>query len=406
MLSWLSQATVGYMPTPSFFEERTAVSKAPFRAAILVFVSLSIPVPKSTAGIVINGDGLRGGLRWDAAPFSIAGRERSLDGGLRYTVQGQSYETLRDRFTWTVVPSVDAFAAAVRQSFSAWESVDPASGLGTDIRFVEDLGTAPDTDGFGDVSFFGAEIDLFGLDGGADGLRGVASFHFLDREVTLTSGTPSYADTTTLIGVDIALNTNPNRQVWNLDLFRRVLTHEIGHAIGLADVDLDEFPDFIDDNYDGANSSTAHMTLTNSWASLVDPRDPASSRGLSVFNVARADPGFETLGVDILMEHFGAGIGSSNPVENLVPLTNDEYGMRQFLYPVAVPEPSPVLAFLMLVVLAGVRSRIPPIIFWCERTGRWPTMRAVVSDARPVCKKKTANPQAIARSCRTHVQMQ
>ena len=31
----------------------------------------------------INGSGLNGGWRWDAAPRTISGNERSLDGGLR-----------------------------------------------------------------------------------------------------------------------------------------------------------------------------------------------------------------------------------------------------------------------------------------------------------------------------------
>jgi hypothetical protein len=89
---------------------------------------------------------------------------------------------------------------------------------------------------------------------------------------------------------------------------------------------------FIDDNFDGTTSETALATLTNSWALLVDPLNPAASP-LSRFTVPFGDPGIETPGVDILMESRGLGIAAGNPVENPTPLTNDDYGTRQFLYP-------------------------------------------------------------------------
>jgi hypothetical protein len=138
--------------------------------------------------------------------------------------------------------------------------------------------------------------------------------------------------------VDIHINDNPGAQ-YTLDAFRRVLTHELGHSLGLNDVDLGSA--FIDDNYDSSNPDS---TLTNSWVTLVNPLDPANSPGLAAFNI----PGsvFATPGVDILMESNGLGVGPSNPLSNLVPLTNDDYGTRQFLYPTiaAVPEPSTSMA--------------------------------------------------------------
>ena len=33
------------------------------------------------------------------------------------------------------------FQVAIELAFAAWEVVDPATGLGTDLRFVPDLGT-------------------------------------------------------------------------------------------------------------------------------------------------------------------------------------------------------------------------------------------------------------------------
>ena len=104
--------------------------------------------------------------------------------------------------------------------------------------------------------------------------------------------------------------------------------------------DVDEPGKFLDDNYSADNPVG---TLTNSWAHLVNPLDPVNSPGLDWYAVPASH--FTLSGVDILMESNGLGIGPTNPLGNPVPLTNDEYGTRQFLYPslTAVPEPSPLL---------------------------------------------------------------
>jgi hypothetical protein len=82
-------------------------------------------------------------------------------------------------------------------------------------------------------------------------------------------------------------------------------------------------------------------TLTNSWAGLVNALDPGASL-LGRYTVPFGNPGTTTPGVNILMESRGLGIAAGNPVTNPVPLTNDDYGTRQFLYPsvTVVPEPS------------------------------------------------------------------
>ena len=136
-----------------------------------------------------------------------------------------------------------------------------------------------------------------------------------------------------ITGVDIHLNSNPNAQ-YTLDAFRRLLAHEIGHAIGAGDVDTGAGL-FIDDNY---SASDPVGTLMNSWADRVNPFDPVNSVGLASYTIAPQV--FAVPGIDILMESNGLGVSGANPLSNLYPLSNDDYGTRQYLYPTAVPEPS------------------------------------------------------------------
>lgn len=320
---------------------------------VLVFhIGISSP---TFSGTILRGNGLVGGLRWDAMPRSILGLERSLSGGLRYSLQGGSFEAYRNLFTWDgLTPSVSDFQQAVERAFAAWETIDPVTGLATGIYFVQDLSTrVVGTGTFGTVNLRGAEIDLFGYNGGPDGFTGVAAYFFDETPVTLTSGTPAYPGTKGLAGVDIQMNT---AKAFTLHGFRRTLTHEIGHAIGLGDLETDVHPEFIDDNFDGTNSETALTTLTNSWALLIDPFDPAASP-ISVYTVPNGDPGIDTEGVDLLMERNNGGRGPTNPESNLMPLTNDEYAMRQFLYPFVVPEPSCLILFVLGSLLIGTVNR-------------------------------------------------
>ncbi len=299
------------------------------RALIALTLVMILHLP-TQAGVTLSLD-----ARWDAASRVISGNERSLDGGLRYSLQGSSFQAYRDSFTWTTVPSVSAFQTAVDQAFGAWRVVDPVSHYGTALNFVPDLSTNVERiAGFGTLSVGGAEIDLLASDAGSGGLMGFTAVGLLGTPVTLTSGVANYTSSVTITGVDLHLNSNATA-VYSLDAFRRVLTHEIGHAIGLGDVD--QGGNFIDDNYSGANPVA---TLTNSWAAIVDPLDPANSLGLSIYSVPSAN--FALAGVDILMESNGLGLSVNNSLSELFPLRNDDYGMRQYLYPSlsAVPEPS------------------------------------------------------------------
>lgn len=256
-------------------------------------------------------------------------------------------------FTWSgTPPSPAAFQAAVEQAFAAWTTVDPESGLPATFSFVADFGTTvvfdPPADPTMGVDYIGAnlgaEIDLIATNDGLDydpgdpSLRGNTYF-FIDgaaiNNLTLTSGKTSHPGGA-IGGADILMNDDPSAE-WTLDWFQLILTHEIGHALGLSDVDV--FPGlsginsaYYDDNYDGSSSATALATLTNSFAALVTPLNPEASPGLSGFVVPDADPGLDTAGVDILMETVipSVFLGVDEPLQN------DDYAARQFMYPFSV----------------------------------------------------------------------
>lgn len=344
---------------------------------VTTFEAIS-PKP-SVAFVIFGNNGLSGGFRWDAAPREINGVERSLDGGLRYSLQGGSYEAYRDLFSWDVSPELSDFQQAIEDAFNAWTFPDPVTGLGTQLSFVADFNTPVLGTGFGGVNIDGAEIDLLAAtdtilwDTGNTIPQGETFFRAVFDDVTLTSGTTGYGNGGAIAGADLTLNNNPGT-LYNLDFFRRLLIHEIGHALGLGDVEGDINPmAFIDDNYEGSTPETALATLTNPIAQLVNPYNPAASP-FSLFTVPDADPGIDTPGVDILMESRGLGIAAGNPVSNPVPLSNDEYAARQFLYPYVpltapgeepgggpgeaeVPEPSILFGLGTVLVAAGSLGR-------------------------------------------------
>jgi hypothetical protein len=292
-------------------------------------------------------------LRWDAAPRQVSGEERSLAGGLRYSIEGGSYEALRDQFMWLPsTPSVEDFERAIARAFENWTVVDPATGLPSGFYFVEDLETvAIDEPGdpFRPASFLGAnpgaEIDLFAETPHAGPQFAASVVVFVDPtpgDLTLTSGTtdyPGYA----IAGADIRINPG---YVWSLRGFEVLLTHEIGHALGLGDLEfssgLGGGSGFIDDDYDPTTSASAAATLTNSFALEIDPLDPDASPLQTYPGDLDGDPGLDSEGVTLLMETDGI----FDLLDLLLPpitqplLQNDEFAGRQFLYPVAVPEPS------------------------------------------------------------------
>lgn len=303
--------------------------------------------------------------RWDASPRYVQGVERSLDGGLRYSIETGTYAGLRDQFVWVPgPPSVVDFKRAIRRAFEHWTVVDPATGLPAGFYFVEDLSTPvfddlAATTSSGSVIGLnaGAEIDLFAETPHPGGSFGASAVIFLDLvgwTVDLPSGVCDYP-ALPISGADIRINPAFS---WSLAGFEVLLTHEIGHALGLSDLEgpsgIGGGSGFFDDNFDPSTSLTAAETLNNSFALLVDPYDPDDSPLLETSEDMNMDPGLDSPGVNLLMETEG--------IFNLLGqppfLQNDEFAARQFLYPVAVPEPTfPTMLLMGVGALCGAAGR-------------------------------------------------
>ncbi len=313
-------------------------------------------------------------VRWDAAPRFVGGEERSLAGGLRYSIETGDYAAFRDRFSWVPEPpSAVAFESAIARAFEHWTIVDPASGLPAGFHFVADLATpAVDEPGIpGNPSSFlgvnaGAEIDIFAATPHPGEGFAASVIFFVDvveDDLTLTSGTTDYPGFA-ITGVDIRINP---AFVWSLRGFETLLAHEIGHALGLADLEAPTTPGdtsaFLDDDYDGTSSASALATLTNSFALVIDVFDPDASPLQAYSGDLNLDPGVDTAGVEILME-------SDDFLDLLAiepKLQNDDFAGRQFLYPVPVPEPrygvalvAGALAVTLWAVYRGHLSRGQP----------------------------------------------
>ena len=288
-----------------------------------------------------------GWARWDAAPRFVGGEDRSLEGGLRYSLETGTYAGLRDQISWIGSPPSDAdFEAAVVRAFENWTIVDPATGLPAGFHFVPDLATAvvdqraiPGNPNSILGLNAGAEIDVFVATPHAGSEFAASVIFYVDTtsdDLTLTSGTTGYAGLA-ISGADIRINPLYS---WPLSGFEALLTHEIGHALGLADLEAPTAAGatsaFLDDDYDPASSVTAAATLTNSFALAIDPLDPDGSLLQAFPGNLNSDPGLDSAGVTLLMESEGyLDVRFDDPI-----LQNDEFAARQFLYPVVVPEPA------------------------------------------------------------------
>ncbi len=282
---------------------------------------------------VPNVDALGRTLRWDAANFvePSHGKSRSLMDGLEVGLPGGNVAGLRGEFraaSWKdgVVPTAAELEAQIEAAFKIWEpsTVHPDAA---EIDFK--LGNTPIVRDSAD----GAEIDFY-IEDLAAGLQGRTTVQSRrNRNVRLTSGIDNYPSAT-IAGVDLRLDQDNKGDLWTLDTFRQVLKHELGHALGFGEADLDGIAKrFFDPD----------ATLNNAMSiNRIDPNNGMVAREYDARAFRR---------VDILMESNGA------LVDVLAP---DDAGGRAFLYPrPAVPEPSTwVLLALGLAILRN-RARRP-----------------------------------------------
>lgn len=326
-----------------------AVLATAFAVGLIV---LGTPVDAFAFRLITSGGRF---VRWDAAPRQVEGVERSLAGGLRYSVEGGSFQALRDQLIWVGgnVPSVADFEAATRRAFDNWTVVDAAIQRPSAFHFVADLATPAVDDpgnpnrpgGFTGLNA-GSEIDVFAATPHAGAQFGASVVIFVDAtadDLRLTTGATNYPGRA-ISGADIRINP---AFAWSLRGYEVLLTHEIGHALGLADLESAGAP-FLDDDYDPSSPATALATLTDAFSPAIDVLDPDDTPLQAFIGNLNTNPGLDTPGVTLLMETEGIfDLLFTEP-----RLQNDELAARQFLYPVPAPEPG--LAGMLLAGIAGI----------------------------------------------------
>ncbi|MCR9096319.1 MAG: hypothetical protein NXI30_19000 [bacterium] len=335
---------------------------APF---VLVLLGLVLWSGPALAFRVIGSPA--GWARWDAAPRFVGGEERSLAGGLRYSIEHGDYGLLLSEVEWVpgTEPTEPEFAELIASAFEHWEVVDPSTALPAAFHFVEDLSTpavddAP-TNPSNPNAFLGlnagAEIDIFVATPHAGSGYGASVIFFVDTvedDLTLTSGTTGYPGLA-ITGADIRMS---DTIAFTPSAFETLLTHEIGHALGLADLEASPFSasvsGFIDDDYDPTTDTSVHATTSNSFALLIDPLDPDLSPLFAFNGNMKTSPGLDSPQVRLLMESDDwLSLRFVDP-----KLQNDEFAGRQFLYPVPEPGMGSMLVFgaATLGLLARTRS--------------------------------------------------
>jgi len=247
--------------------------------------------------------------RWDAFDFTLGtggifNAGWSLQGSITY-----NYEAgFLNSFSWQGAgPTQAQLDNTIATAFSVWDNNSPLSFLKVNTAPIL---TNRDSNA---NNVRGTEIDLFARD--IDGLGETAVYGIRQSDggnVILTNGRTNYPSST-IVAVDLRLDlTGLGGNPWALDDWTKVLTHELGHAIGLGDVEVRPFWD--------TNDVINDVMVIDQW-------DPNNTPNLK-------DRGIKTAGET-------AGILMRSQFTGLNTLQNDDIAGRSFLYP--VPEPATML---------------------------------------------------------------
>lgn len=196
----------------------------------------------------VTGD-LNSAARWDSVNrMDGVGTNRSLVGGLSYNFQGGSLANYFALFTWAAGSTLAQFQTAVNSAFDAWQSEDK------NIKFTPGTVAVAAPTMATDNHVVGNEIDFFAQ--AALGASGLTFKYGVQDPVRLTNGysndgSGNFTPSDRIYASDIYINT-VSGMGWTIGNWQDTFTHEIGHALGLGDVDV---RDFIDSNANPGDGS-------------------------------------------------------------------------------------------------------------------------------------------------------
>lgn len=297
-------------------------------AFVAVFVLLLVPASARAFSLLLPGGGPtveqvhQGAARWSSTSGLSDGIQVGVATGFAQAFGAQTAQ------------EIAAVNQAVAGAIDAWES--PV--LGFDVTFDAAVQEG-EADGF--------EIDLFAVDSSHPaffnniffGRANVATFS--DSNRPLTNGMSFAGDA--ISGADLFFATDRANTYANyygfteqqrLDALKRLVMHEVGHALGLGHPNTNS-PYLVEVNYDTDTDPLNPIAI--------DPRDPFADliQSASADNMA-------------IMSNAACGSGPEPcPAFFFTSLRNDEIGGRDVLYPTVPPPPANDAYFHAVVIGAG-----------------------------------------------------